>query len=81
MAMAPTLGKAVKCENDVNSASVYRFLGDEIRGYPSRDIATSWDPLWGNFVTIPCGGLRKGSSMTARTIDGTETKKLRCHRY
>ncbi len=54
-------GRAVKCNS--SSRAVYRYTNGKIRRYPSRAIATSWDPNWHRYKVIDCTSIAKGARM------------------
>ncbi|GLE08591.1 hypothetical protein PINS_up019876 [Pythium insidiosum] len=58
-------GQAIKC--DPNEANVYRLTGGQRRWYPNPDIASSWDPQWGNFKVVDCSTLPRGDDMPMNT--------------
>ena len=59
-AALPEIGAPIKC--DGNQTVVFRVISEtEIRWYPTRAIAGSWDPNWEtDLVRIDCDGLTKG---------------------
>ena len=70
---ASPLGSPIKCIlEDVGSGvgAVYRYSGGtELRHYPSKSIADSWDPDWrSNIKAINCRGLTQGKKMKKKPI-------------
>jgi len=67
-------GDAVRCAIDAPggkgaNTAVYRYGPEEntLHWYPNPDIASSWDPAWASFVTLPdCSGLTVGTDMAMK---------------
>lgn len=62
MGMAPTEGKSVTCKQ--YPGPVFNFLRGQLRGYPSPEIASSWDPDWGSAPERDCDGIPVGTNLT-----------------
>jgi hypothetical protein len=63
-----TVGKNVKCTSNIPAGksgdTVYRWDGDNLRAYPSPDIANSWDANWASTTTnIDCAGFTVGTDL------------------
>ena len=62
-------GTAVSCSHetknpDVILSTVYRHMGNgNIRGYPTPEIATSWDPYWFKPTVTDCSDFIVGSKL------------------
>ena len=59
-------GKTVFCFDDTVAAvrsGYYRWVGFELREYPSGEIATSWDSKWTTAERINCTGLSIGENL------------------
>ena len=60
-----TIGASIKCFGDQHT--VYRVgENNEIRGYPTPAIATSWDPQWRKHVRIDCSTFKRGPALPNR---------------
>lgn len=60
-------GSSVKC-SDISTNFIYRLMDDELRPYPNREIATSWDPTWETaHVKMKCKGLVIGPAMRQKS--------------
>ena len=58
-------GDAIGCVG--NEGYIQRYVGDKtIRGYPSMEIAGTWDPNWWNSKVIDCSGLISGPVMAKK---------------
>jgi hypothetical protein len=58
-------GDAIGCVG--NEGYIQRYVGDKtIRGYPSMEIAGTWDPNWWNSKVIDCSGLKTGPVMAKK---------------
>ncbi|KAJ0411164.1 hypothetical protein ATCC90586_005021 [Pythium insidiosum] len=57
-------GQTVNCKK--GDIPIFRFANGQIRFYPSPAIASSWDPFWGNPVTIDCTKVPRGPDMALR---------------
>jgi hypothetical protein len=53
------VGTSVTCSSNGTTGAFYRYMGNNsIAGYPTPQIAASWNPNWGsNASSIDCGGL------------------------
>lgn len=54
-------GETVKCSP--TSTQLYRFSGNQLRGYPNPQIAGAWDPYWQCPKVIDCSRYFVGSSV------------------
>lgn len=51
------IGNSIRCNDYNNPGTVYKYLGNGVmRGYPSPEIAASWDPQYGNASMVSCKG-------------------------
>jgi hypothetical protein len=58
-------GDSIACVG--NEGYIQRYVGDKtIRGYPSAEIAGSWDSNWWNPKIIDCSGLTSGPVMAKK---------------
>jgi hypothetical protein len=64
------IGAPIRCiANELRgvNGSIYRNIGEStLSWYPSPDIASSWDPNWGNYSEIDCRDLTLGPNMAKR---------------
>jgi hypothetical protein len=65
----PAEGSPIICGKDVSGSkgvgAIYRVEDGKLKWYPNPDIASSWDPNWNKFTTVPdCSSLSLGSDMT-----------------
>jgi hypothetical protein len=60
--MVPNSGDSVSCIG--NEGYIQRYVGDKtIRGYPSEEIADSWNSNWRSNKVVDCSGLKAGPVM------------------
>ena len=75
-------GDTIKCQNNSDGSflpnKVYYFIGDEIRHYPTPDIAFSWNPGWSVGVDIDCTRLTIGPDMTLKPDGVVEGVAVKC---
>lgn len=63
----PPEGAPIKCKENMNSKTVYRYTNGQYKPYPSPKIAKSWDPNWSkNVTTVVCTPLKKGPAMALK---------------
>ena len=64
------IGAPIRCiANELRgvNGSIYRNVGEStLSWYPDPDIASSWDPNWGQYSEIDCRGLTLGPAMAKR---------------
>ncbi|KAF1319008.1 Nucleoredoxin, partial [Globisporangium splendens] len=68
--------QAIKC--DPNQPEVYRYRSGKRRWYPNPSIATSWDPIWFNFVTVDSSSLPRGKDMGYKQHYIAEGQAIKC---
>ena len=66
-------GSSVKCY-EKNPETVYRWANGKLFGYPTQDIANSWDPSWNSGKTYACGTIDSSISMTKKPATGEVIK-------
>ena len=75
-------GDTIKCQDNTDGSSlpnkVYYFIGDEIRHYPTPDIAFSWNHEWNAGVDIDCTRLTIGPDMTLKPDGVVEGVAVKC---
>ncbi len=57
-------GKSYKCSE--GGDAIYLFKDGKLNGYPTPEIAASWDPAWGSAAAIPCADVPKGPNMAMK---------------
>jgi hypothetical protein len=64
------IGAPIRCiANELRgvNGSIYRNIGEStLSWYPNPEIASSWDPNWGNYSEIDCRDLTLGPNMAKR---------------
>ena len=58
-----TENSPVRCNAGGDPNAVYRVSNNQIRGYPSPEIAASWDPNWQQATMVDCTNLDIGPAM------------------
>ncbi len=58
-------GETVKC---AGSSSIYRFENNQIRYYPTTELASAWDPYWECPKTIDCSRYAVGARISVKPI-------------
>ena len=61
-------GKSYKCSE--GGDAIYLFKDGKLNGYPTPEIAASWDPNWGSAAAIPCANVPKGPNMAMKSGAG-----------
>jgi hypothetical protein len=71
MNVRPNVGDSVTCAGE-NDGKVYRTISDnEIRYYPTPQIAASWNSNWGSDIKdIDCTGYTKGADLSYNITEG-----------
>ncbi|DAZ97733.1 TPA: hypothetical protein N0F65_009013 [Lagenidium giganteum] len=72
----PLDGDAIKCHAD--DAAVYRFESDELRLYPTPEIAWSWDAHWNRFHLLDCSDLKYGEDMSLNLDSIPDGQAIKC---
>lgn len=50
--------------------AISRLSSGTLRWYPNPSIAGSWDPSYGNYLSIDCTGLTRGPNMSSKPANG-----------
>jgi len=72
-------GDSIQClKGTVDASKIYRWTSGELRHYPNRLVALSWNFSWNNIIKIDCSYLPIGDPMSRKPNSPQEGLSIRC---